>query len=170
MAKPTLQAVITQVLRASGVPDVLWAPTANDVGVGNPYYGEAPEPPPDLPSVVFDIPDSSTIENFFEGGYTEEYKVNVEVRGTREHVATVLTPYATTSVLYFLDALMNTKDDLAGDNFKVSTWFRDGWSLTSEDNRAPTGNPPPFDPTVAGGRVWVARASYTCVVLYNGLG
>lgn len=177
MSKPTLQAVINQILRASSTPSgsrpvttgIIWAPGAGD-GVGNPYYHEAPEPPPIFPTVVFDIPDDSTVSNFFEGGYEEEYKVVVEVYGTQEDIATVLTPYSSTSVLYFLDWLTNNKSLLAGDNFKVSSWFRDGWSLTQTPQRAPTGNPPPGDPSISGGRVWLARATYSATVLFNELG
>lgn len=169
MSKPTLQAVITQILRGSGIAGIQWGQGGGD-SVGSPYYREVPEPPPPLPYVEFDIPDMTTIENFFEGGYEEPYKVYVNVYGSYRDIATLLSPYSTTSVLYFLDSLMNNKSLLAGDNFKVSEWFRDGWALQEDDNRYPTGENPPGDPAMSGGRVWVARATYSATVLFNGLG
>lgn len=152
MAKATLQASITQTLRASGVSGVSWAP-GSGTAAGSPYYQQPPEPLPDnftFPFVVFRVSGEGEVEHTTEAPYSEKFRVEIDVLGLETHVDTVLSPYTSGSVLRYVDSLRQTPRVLDGDNFIVTTFYRTvPWELTFEDNRGPSGE-----------RVWMASGTY----------
>jgi hypothetical protein len=147
----TVQEVLVEVLRASGIVGIVWGEAAS------PYYQEAPEPPPAFPFVVLDVPPSE-VEHLTEAVYVERYKPAVHVVGTREHVMAASSPYVPGSVNEFLDVLQQDVTQLDGDTFGCIRWARTSYTINLDRTaRAPEG-----------GRVWVASAIYDYEVSHGG--
>lgn len=165
MPKATLEASVTQLLRASGVQGVAWAP-GTGTAAGNPFYKQIPEPAPStplgaasFPFVVFDITGDGEVEQTFETPYSERYRLEVDEIGLQSQIDSEASPYTLGSVLEYLDSLRQTPRVLDGDNFIVTTFYRtDPWDLSFEENRGPTGE-----------RVWTAKGVYLVELTKQGL-
>jgi hypothetical protein len=156
MSAATLHEAFAQLLQNSSVAGFSWGKSAN------PYYEEAPEPsggtPLPFPIVVYEIPDSQ-MTDYFERAYQEKYQVTVKITAQESQVATLVSPYATTSLLYYLDSKRDTPSVLNGANFLCNEFLRNGWKLSKVDVRGP-----------AGDRIWLAEATYEIQVSFSLLG
>lgn len=138
---------LVSILRASAVSGISWGESAS------PYYDEVPEPPPAFPFVSYEIPDS-TIEHAFSGNYIEKYLPTIYVVCLEQSVATLTSPYIAGSVFYFLDSYAQNPTPFSGSGFSCMQFIRLGYSLKRDTSlRSP-----------AGGRVWIASATYEALV------
>lgn len=160
MAYAGVHEAIVGVLRASDVADVDWTKS--------PYYLEAAEPLPDdseagvfqlgpFPYVVYELPDS-TVEHAMSDAFVEMFAPVFYVVGTQKHLTTVLSPYASGSVISYLDSLRGTQalpagyQAFDGDNFNCIEFTRQNYYLGKDPSRGTLGE-----------RVWLARASYKLI-------
>lgn len=140
---------LVAVMRASAVPGVTWADPGEDDPVGSPYYEEVPEPAPPFPYVAYELPDSSIEHSFEQDSYVETWRPTIYVVGLREHVVPLSSPHEDGSLIKFLDGLMETPEELDGDNFECLKFIRVGYRLYRDRSRGPTG-----------ARVWFAAVPY----------
>ena len=151
---------IVGVLRASGVAGIDWTKS--------PYYIEAAEPlpgaegsaitdPGPFPYVVYELPESST-QHTMGDAYVETYKPRFYVVGTQKDRAVLLSPYAESGVIAYLDSLRGTAALPAGyklfdgANFDCIQFTRDGTYLAKDSSRGTFGE-----------RVWLREAGYTMI-------
>ena len=143
----TFQDSLIAMLRGSGLAGIVWGANAS------PYF-KVPEPPPDFPYVVLEIPESE-VGHTQGPTYSEAYKAMVHIVGVESNIEALSSPYQHGAVFHFLDSYANDPQLLSGKGFETVEFIRKSYVLAEDEGgkRGPTGE-----------RVYVASAQYDAIV------
>ena len=152
MGYKVIQDSIVGVLRGSAISGIDWGSTAS------PYYEQVPEPAPAYPYLVFEVDDSS-MEWHTELAYSEMYVATFHLICLEDDVASLGSPYETTSPFNYLDGKADELTVYDGDGFNVQEFHRTSWALKMlKDYRGPGGE-----------RVYDVQARYGIMVNPNSI-